>query len=79
MIPICSCLEPTTTPVDTPTNTVQSPTASVSVGMKENVAYGSAAGSIHKAVQTSDNIAYSQVNISTIQTAATAAVYETLH
>ena len=64
---------------DTPTNTVQSPTASVSVGMKENVAYGSAASSIHKAVHTSGNIAYGQVN-STRQTAATtAAVYETVH
>ena len=66
---------------DTPKNTIQSPTASVSVGMKENVAYGSAAGSIHKAVHTSGNIAYGQVNISTRQTAATttAAVYETVH
>ena len=68
---------------DTPTNTVQSPTASVSVGMEENVAYGSAAGtgSIHKAVLTSDNIAYGQVSTSTRQTAAatTAAVYETVH
>ena len=35
------------------------PIASVSVGMKENVAYGSAAGSIHKAIHTSGNIAYS--------------------
>ena len=68
---------------DTPTNTVQSPTVSVSVGMKENVAYGSAAGSTHRAVHTSGNIAYGQVNISTRQTAAatttTAAVYETVH
>ena len=47
---------------DTPTDAVQSPTASVSVGMKENVAYGSAAGSIHKAVHTSGNIAYSHVH-----------------
>ena len=47
---------------DIPTDTVQSPTASVSVGMKENIAYGSAAGSIHKAVHTSGNIAYSHVH-----------------
>ena len=49
--------------------------------MEENVAYGSAAGSIHKAVHTSDNIAYGQVSTSTRQTAAatTAAVYETVH
>ena len=66
---------------DTPTNTVQSPTASVNAGMKENVAYGSATTNTHRAVHTSDNIAYGQVDISTRETAAatTAAVYETVH
>ena len=75
----------TTTPnnavlYDTPTDAVQLPTTSVSVGMKENVAYGSATTSTHRAVHTSGNIAYGQMNISTRQTAATtAAVYETVH
>ena len=57
----------TTTPnnavlYDTPTDAVQLPTASVSVGMKENVAYGSATNSTHRAVHTSDNIAYSHIH-----------------
>ena len=30
--------------------------------MKENVAYGSAAGSIHRAVHTSGNIAYGHIH-----------------